>query len=62
MRMQGARPVTRAEAPELVSMVADLARKGNLPTPAVYIMDTAQPNAFATGRDPENAAVAVTRG
>jgi heat shock protein HtpX len=62
LRMQGARPVTRAEAPELVSMVADLARKGNLPTPAVYIMDTAQPNAFATGRDPENAAVAVTRG
>ncbi len=62
LRMQGARPVTRAEAPELVSMVEDLARKGDLPTPAVYIMDTAQPNAFATGRDPENAAVAVTRG
>lgn len=62
LRMQGARPVTRTEAPGLVSMVEDLARKGNLPTPAVYIMDTAQPNAFATGRDPNNAAVAVTRG
>ncbi|MDH3662189.1 MAG: zinc metalloprotease HtpX [Alphaproteobacteria bacterium] len=62
LRMQGARPVTRAEAPELVGMVEDLARKGDLPTPAAYIMDTAQPNAFATGRDPENAAVAVTRG
>jgi heat shock protein HtpX len=62
LRMQGARPVTRAEAPELVSMVEDLARKGDLPTPAIYIVDTAQPNAFATGRDPENAAVAVTRG
>ena len=62
LRMQGARPVTRAEAPGLVSMVEDLARKGDLPMPAVYIMDTAQPNAFATGRDPDNAAVAVTRG
>jgi heat shock protein HtpX len=62
LRMQGARPVTRAEAPRLVAMVEDLARKGNLPTPAVYLIDTAQPNAFATGRDPEHAAVAVTRG
>lgn len=62
LRMQGARPVTRADAPGLVSMVEDLARKADLPTPAVYIMETAQPNAFATGRDPEHAAVAVTRG
>ncbi len=62
LRMQGARPVTRADEPELVGMVEDLAKKGGLPTPAVYIMDTSQPNAFATGRDPENAAVAVTRG
>ncbi|MGI9498591.1 MAG: zinc metalloprotease HtpX [Geminicoccaceae bacterium] len=62
LRMQDARPVTRAEAPGLVGMVEDLARKGGLPTPAVYIMDTSQPNAFATGRDPVNAAVAVTRG
>ncbi|MEZ5932206.1 MAG: zinc metalloprotease HtpX [Alphaproteobacteria bacterium] len=62
LRMQGARPVTRSEAPGLVAMVEDLARKGDLPTPAVYIMDTAQPNAFATGRDPDHAAVAVTHG
>ena len=62
LRMQGAQPVTRAEAPELVALVEDLAKKGDLPTPAVYIMNTAQPNAFATGRNPENAAVAVTRG
>lgn len=62
LRMQGAQPVTRAQAPELVGMVEDLAKKGDLPTPAVYIMDTSQPNAFATGRNPENAAVAVTRG
>ena len=62
LRMQGARPVTRTDEPELVGMVEDLSKKGDLPTPAVYIMDTSQPNAFATGRDPENAAVAVTRG
>ncbi len=62
LRMQGAEPVTRAQAPELVGMVEDLAKNGDLPTPAVYIMNTSQPNAFATGRNPENAAVAVTRG
>ncbi len=62
LRMQGAQPVTRAQAPELVDMVEDLAKKGDLPKPAVYIMNTSQPNAFATGRNPENAAVAVTRG
>ncbi|MEM8951988.1 MAG: zinc metalloprotease HtpX [Pseudomonadota bacterium] len=62
LRMQGARPVTRTDSPELVGMVEDLARKGDLPVPAVYIMETSQPNAFATGRDPDNAAVAVTRG
>ena len=62
LRMQGARPVTRADAPELVAMVEDLAKKGDLPMPAVYIMESSQPNAFATGRDPDNAAVAVTRG
>ena len=62
LRMQGARRVTRADAPDLVAMVEDLAKNASLPMPAVYIMDTSQPNAFATGRDPENAAVAVTRG
>ncbi|MGI9491425.1 MAG: M48 family metalloprotease, partial [Geminicoccaceae bacterium] len=62
LRMQGAQPVTRRDNPELVGMVEDLAKKGEMPTPAVYIMNTAQPNAFATGRNPENAAVAVTRG
>jgi len=62
LRMQDAKLVTRADAPALVTMVEDLAKKGDLPTPAVYIIDTRQPNAFATGRDPANAAVAVTRG
>ena len=43
-------------------MVADLARNAGMPVPAVYLIETPQPNAFATGRNPENAAVAVTTG
>jgi heat shock protein HtpX len=54
--------VDAASAPRLFAIVRDLARRGNLPMPRVYIMETAQPNAFATGRNPENAAVAVTTG
>lgn len=57
-----ARPVTRASAPELVGMVESLARKANLPVPAVYVIDNPQPNAFATGRSPDTAAVAATTG
>lgn len=62
LHQQGARLVTRQQAPELVDMVADLARRADLPMPAVYVLDTEQPNAFATGRNPDNAAVAVTQG
>ena len=62
LRQQGAHRVTRQEAPELVDMVAALASRANLPMPAVYVLETEQPNAFATGRNPENAAVAVTQG
>ncbi|MDS9466480.1 zinc metalloprotease HtpX [Paracoccus sp. MBLB3053] len=62
LRQQGAMLVTRQQAPELVDMVADLAQRANLPMPKVYILATEQPNAFATGRNPENAAVAVTQG
>lgn len=62
LRMHNARLVTRASAPELVGMVEDLARNAGLPTPAVYLIDDPQPNAFATGRNPENAAVAATTG
>ena len=62
LRMHQARPVTRASAPELVGLVEQLARRADLPMPAVYLLDTIQPNAFATGRNPENSAVAVTRG
>lgn len=62
LNQQGAMPVTRAQAPELVDMVAALASRAGLPMPAVYVLATEQPNAFATGRNPENAAVAVTQG
>ncbi|MEM7742297.1 MAG: zinc metalloprotease HtpX [Pseudomonadota bacterium] len=62
LRMHNARPVTRASAPELVGMVEELARNADLPMPEVYVIDTAQPNAFATGRSPDKAAVAATTG
>jgi heat shock protein HtpX len=62
LRMHQARPVTRASAPDLVGLVEQLARRADLPMPAVYVLETNQPNAFATGRDPEHSAVAVTRG
>lgn len=62
LRMYGAREVDQNSAPELVGLVADLAHRANLPMPKVYIIDGAQPNAFATGRNPENAAVAATSG
>ncbi|MFN3687794.1 zinc metalloprotease HtpX [Salinarimonas sp.] len=57
-----AREVNEAQAPELHAMVRDLARNANMPMPRVYVIDNPQPNAFATGRNPENAAVAATTG
>jgi heat shock protein HtpX len=62
LSMHGAQEVDARSAPELVQMVADLARNAQLPMPRVFIMHEDQPNAFATGRNPENAAVAVTVG
>jgi heat shock protein HtpX len=62
LRMHGAEPVTRAGAPELWDMVAALAKNADLPMPKVYVVRSDQPNAFATGRNPENAAVAATTG
>ncbi|NUB46139.1 zinc metalloprotease HtpX [Fertoebacter nigrum] len=62
LRMHNARAVDARSAPALVGMVRDLAARANMPMPAVYIIDTDQPNAFATGRNPENAAVAATTG
>ena len=58
----GAHEVDRAGAPELYDLVAHLASRAGLPMPRVFLIDEAQPNAFATGRNPENAAVAVTAG
>lgn len=62
LSMYGARPVDRSTHPEFYDMVAALAARAELPMPKVYIIDEAQPNAFATGRNPENAAVAATTG
>ncbi|MEM6439161.1 MAG: zinc metalloprotease HtpX [Pseudomonadota bacterium] len=62
LRRHGARQVDRGSAPELHEMTEALAKAAGLPMPALYIMEDAQPNAFATGRDPDNAAVAVTTG
>jgi heat shock protein HtpX len=57
-----ARPVTPGELPELEAAVADLARRAVVPVPRLYLIPSDQPNAFATGRDPSHAAVAVTEG
>jgi heat shock protein HtpX len=62
LSMYGARQVDARSAPELYGMVEQLARQAGLPMPKVFIMDNPQPNAFATGRNPDNAAVAVTTG
>lgn len=62
LSLYGARAVDAQSAPDLVHTVGALARKAGLPTPKVYIADNPQPNAFATGRNPEHAAVCVTTG
>ncbi len=62
LRAHNAREVDERTAPDLVRLVHDLARRADMPPPRVYIIDADQPNAFATGRNPENAAVAATTG
>ena len=62
LAMYRAKPVTQAEAPELVGVVRHLAQLANMPMPKVYIIPSQVPNAFATGRSPKHAAVAATEG
>ena len=62
LRSSGAREIERSEDPRLFAMIEEVASRIDMPMPRVYIMDTPQPNAFATGRNPKHAAVAVTTG
>jgi heat shock protein HtpX len=62
LRMTGSRPLDPAEAPELYRLVEQLSAKAGLPMPKLYLTPSHQPNAFATGRNPQNSAVAVTTG
>ncbi len=62
LAMYRAKPVSQEEAPELYAIVKTLCERANLPMPRIYIIPQAAPNAFATGRDPKHAAVAVTQG
>ena len=62
LKMYRAREVDASSSPYLYNMVCELAQRAELPMPKVYVIDEAQPNAFATGRNPEHAAVAATTG
>src|SRR4030095_12817049 len=62
IRAARAVPVTEAEMPEYYAIVRELTQQAGMPMPKLYVTPDQQPNAFATGRDPEHAAVAVTQG
>jgi len=62
LTVSGAKPVDDASAPQLLNVVREMALAANIPMPAVYIIDDTAPNAFATGRDPAHASIAVTTG
>lgn len=62
LTVSGAKPVDEASAPQLMNVVREMAISANVPMPAVYLIDDSAPNAFATGRDPQHASIAVTTG
>jgi heat shock protein HtpX len=62
LTVSGAKPVDEASAPQLLNVVREMAISANVPMPAVYLIDDSAPNAFATGRDPQHASIAVTTG
>ncbi|MGD8435626.1 MAG: M48 family metalloprotease, partial [Syntrophobacterales bacterium] len=62
LAMYRAKELTPSEAPRIHEVVADLAQKGGIPKPRIYLIPSDTPNAFATGRNPEHAVVAVTQG
>jgi heat shock protein HtpX len=62
LRMSGAKPISEEEAPRLYQIVRELTTRAGLPMPSLYVIPQEQPNAFATGRNPEHSAVAVTQG
>jgi heat shock protein HtpX len=62
VRAAGAQPIDEAQAPRLYAIVRDLAQRADIPMPKIYLSPAEQPNAFATGRDPNHAVVAVTQG
>jgi heat shock protein HtpX len=62
LTVSGAKPVDEASAPQLLNVVREMAVAANVPMPAVYIIDDTAPNAFATGRDPAHASIAITTG
>jgi len=62
LAMSGAQPIAREESPRIYQIVERLAAKANIPVPKIYLIPTDSPNAFATGRNPNHASVAVTRG
>ena len=62
LKTSGAQPVTREQLPRLYQVMERLAAKANIPVPKLYVVPDAAPNAFATGRSPNHASVAVTQG